>query len=432
MTQGGDPVPTEKEPGRENVPPDRQVEPVILGRAGHRISRNDIDPDALHILYRLERLGFTAYLTGGAVRDLMLGRSPKDFDIVTDARPGQIKKRFRNVYIIGRRFRLAHVHFQQGKIIEVATFRKDPETGPKDNPEAKTEQENPYGTPRQDAFRRDITINALFYDAVTGCVVDYVGGIEDLARRRVRIIGDPAARYIEDAVRIWRVIRYAARLGFEIEEATEKAIHSHGHLLATSSGARLYEEFNKDLVYETRPIFEALRRYGILKHILGRAGADYEADPVMFSRLGSLLEIKDRAVAAGFELAPEETCALVFWPWVEGLFSGAPGDLHSVLNNAFESARMGATLPRSLRANFIQILIIVGNMIRALRTGHMRWSLERRSHYPQAARVFFLIEKGRPPEHGESFERLFRQAYPSGQKSRQRRGWRPRNRAGFI
>jgi len=426
MTRGGDPISPDKDPVQENSSPDRPPGPIILERSGHRISNKDIDPDALHILFRLQRHGFIAYLTGGAVRDLMLGRSPKDFDIVTDARPGQIKKRFPNVYIIGRRFRLAHVHFNEGKVIEVATFRKDPETGP----EANAEHVNPYGTPREDAFRRDITINALFYDAAGGSVIDYVGGLDDLARRKVRIIGDPAERFTEDPVRVWRVLRYAARLGFEIEEAAERAIHSHGRLLATSSGSRLYEEFNKDLAYETRPIFEALRKYGLLKLILGRAGEDYEADPGMFSRLASLLEIKDKATAAGWPLSQEETGSLIFWPWLEGLFSGPPGDMHSLLNKAFENARTGATLPRSLRADIIQILIIFAYMVRALRTGHMRWSLQTRSHYEQASRVFYLIEKGRPPERGESFEGLFRQAFPAGFGQRRRRR-RPRgNRPG--
>jgi len=389
-------------------------EPVILERSRHPISRRNIDPDVLNILYRLHRQGFIAYLCGGAVRDMMLGKSPKDFDIVTDARPGQIKKRFANVYVIGRRFRLAHIHFKDGKIIEVATFRREPDLGEEAAPEAAADPQSAYGTPREDAFRRDMTINALFYDPAISSVIDYVGGLEDLARRRVRVIGEPAERFTEDPVRVWRVLRHAARLGFDIEEATERAIHSHRHLLAACSGSRFYEELNKDLAYETRPVFDALRRYGILAYILGQMGRDYEQDPGLFSKLSSLLDIEDRAKQAGFELSQEEMYSLVFWPWVESHFAGMQGDMNKILKDAFLDAQLNTTVPRMLRANVIQILIIVRSMVRALRSGRMRWSLEKRAHYGQASRLCFLIEKGRPPQDGESFESLFRQAFPSG------------------
>jgi poly(A) polymerase len=147
-------------------------EPVILKKPAHGISRRNIDPDALRILFRLHSLKFTAYLTGGAVRDLMLGKTPKDFDIVTDARPGQIKKYFPRVFIIGRRFRLAHIHFPGGKIIEVATFRKHSSSAGPVAAQERNTQETLYGTPCEDAWRRDITINALFYDAITASVID--------------------------------------------------------------------------------------------------------------------------------------------------------------------------------------------------------------------------------------------------------------------
>jgi poly(A) polymerase len=407
--------------------PVQPADPVILKRPEHPVSRRNIDPDALKILYRLHRMGFIAYLTGGAVRDMMLGKRPKDFDIVTDARPGQIKKRFRDVYIIGRRFRLAHIHFHGGKIIEVATFRKNPDLGDQEAPEAITEPNDIYGTPREDAFRRDITINALFYDAVTASVIDYVGGLEDLKQRRIRVIGDPGERFREDPVRIWRVVRYAARVGFDIEEATEQEIISHRHLLANCSGARFYEEFNKDLIYiETRPVVEALRKYGILRHILGRAGEEYEADLAKFSRLCSLLVIEDRAKSEGFEPSLEELYTLFFWPWLESAFAGEHRDLHATLKKEFIDARMKVTLPRSLRVHIIEIMIIVGKMTEALRTGHMRWSMRGRSQYGLASRLFFLIEKGRAPGHGESFESLFREAFPSGAPPGERRRRRRR------
>lgn len=404
---------------------DRAVGPVVLKRDGHPISRRNIDSDALKILYRLHRLGFTAYLCGGAVRDLMLGKTPKDFDIATDARPGQIKKRFANVFVIGRRFRLAHIHFQEGKIIEVATFRRDPipgeETAAGTGPGTALDPARFYGTPQEDAFRRDITINALYYDPITFSVIDYVGGLEDLTRRRVRIIGDPVERYAEDPVRIWRVLRHAARLEFDIEESAERTIHTHGPLLATSPGARLYEELNKDLAYETRPVIEALRRYSLLRHILGKAGEDYETDYGLFTKLTYLLDIEKRAREAGCLLSLEETYALFFWPWMEPLFADKGADMSPVLGEAFAGAKMQATLPRALRNDVIQILIILEPMLRALSSGRMRWSLRRRAHFPQASRLCFLIDRGRPPQEGESFESLYRQAFPSAPLSSRRR-----------
>ncbi|MGC9325572.1 MAG: hypothetical protein ACP5G0_12590, partial [Desulfomonilia bacterium] len=241
-------------------------ERVILHRSDHRISRKDIDPDALKVLYRLFRNGHKAYLVGGAVRDLLLGRKPKDFDVVTDARPGQIKKLFANSFLIGRRFRLAHIRFRGGKIIEVATFRREPE----EDAETLTDRNNTFGTPVEDAFRRDITINALFYDISNFSIIDYVGGLTDIELKRVCIIGDPDTRYREDPVRMWRVIRHAARQGFSIEEETADSIESNKALLSTCSGARLFEELNKDLTTGfASPIFSHACRYSILGYVLG-------------------------------------------------------------------------------------------------------------------------------------------------------------------
>jgi poly(A) polymerase len=389
-------------------------------KPGHPIQRQDIAPEALKIIYRLHRLGFTAYVTGGAVRDLMLGRPAKDFDIVTDARPGQIKKRFANAYIIGRRFRLVHVRFGGGKTIEVATFRKAADPIVKKGQEGEPVPPRPYGTPEEDSFRRDITINALFYDVINDAVIDYVGGIDDLARKTIRVIGNPAERFAEDPARIWRVLRHAARLGFRFEQATENAIPSHVHLLATCPGARLFEELNKDLSYDTRPVLEALRNFGLLRHIFGKAGQDYESDPGVFSRLSSLLEIKDRWRATGIQFSLEELYAILFWPWLEPLVAETQTDLHKVLTDAFRGAGMRVNIPRMLRSSVVEIMAIIAAMNKALQTGRMRWSLLRRPHYAPASRLFFLIFEGRPPSEGESFTDLFRKAFPSQ--------WRPRGR----
>jgi poly(A) polymerase len=242
------------------------VEPVIVPRAQHPISRRDIDPDALRVLYRLNEHKHTAYLVGGSVRDLILGRRPKDFDIATSAHPYQIKKTFRNCWIIGRRFRLAHIKFGQ-KTIEVATFRKNvpdplpgdpapevvvvataaPDGAAADKIDGIIHRDNTFGTPEEDAFRRDFTVNALFYDVSNFSVIDYVGGLEDLEQRLIRSIGDPNVRFVEDPVRMLRAAVLAARLDFEMDELVLDAIERHRGLIQQAAAPRLMEEYFKIL-----------------------------------------------------------------------------------------------------------------------------------------------------------------------------------------
>ena len=236
-------------------------DPVIVERAAHSLSRSQIDPDALKVLYRLHQNSHVAYLVGGSVRDLLLGRRPKDFDIGTSAHPYQVKRLFKNCWIIGRRFRLAHVRFGT-KAIEVATFRRkitaeelaaeesvtDQREGPEDastSSDRLIHRENTFGTPEEDAFRRDFTINALFYDIGTFAIIDYTGGLEDLRAGVVRCIGDPAERFHEDPVRMLRAIAMAARLGFTIDAPIDSAIAQSRAEIARSAPARLIEEFYK-------------------------------------------------------------------------------------------------------------------------------------------------------------------------------------------
>ena len=230
------------------------VEPRIIPRAEHPISRRDIDPDALKVLYRLRQFEHVAYLVGGSVRDLLLGRRPKDFDIGTSAHPYQVKKLFRNCWIIGRRFRLAHVKFGP-KVIEVATFRRQVEAGEEvvqdgvPAPDVSTPEgeqlihhDNTFGTPEEDAFRRDFTINALAYDIATFSIIDYVGGLDDLRAGLVRSIGDPDVRLREDPVRMLRAVALAARLDFVIDRPVVDAIRVLRHEIAKASPPRLLEE----------------------------------------------------------------------------------------------------------------------------------------------------------------------------------------------
>ncbi len=256
------------------------VEPRIVPREEHPISRRDIDPDALKVLYRLRQYEYIAYLVGGSVRDLLLGRHPKDFDIGTSAHPYQVKKLFRNCWIIGRRFRLAHVKFGQ-KVIEVATFRRQVAPGeevvqdgvPAPDPttpegEHLIHRDNTFGTPEEDAFRRDFTINALFYDIATFSIIDYVGGLDDLRAGVVRSIGDPDVRLKEDPVRMIRAIALAARLGFTIEPALLASIRAHRREIAKSSLPRLLEEYYKILrAGYSEKAFRGLAEVGLLQPI---------------------------------------------------------------------------------------------------------------------------------------------------------------------
>jgi poly(A) polymerase len=491
--------------GADSGTPHARPEPVVLDRSRHSISRRDIDPDALKVLYRLDAHGFIAYLVGGAVRDLLLGRKPADFDIATDAHPNQIKKLFRNAFLIGRRFRLAHIRFQGGKIIEVSTFRRKPgeeelaaeraeeeerlhaqaeggrreeaapaevpgaETGAEEAPEAAADAEEPagpegapaepapeggpefphephaghpgrrppikpiaFGTPEEDAFRRDLTINALFYDIATYSVIDYVGGLHDLDHGLIRTIGDPTERYTEDPVRIWRVIRHASRLGFTIEEATAAAIPERRDLLAAGAGSRLYEELNKDMKSgAARPFFELARRYSILPIILGGIGALYQESGEAFGRLVELLSTLDAAVRRGQAPRSEVAYSLLFWPWAEDILIRTPGDKPRILFDAYREMRPAATIPKSTLIDVFQALAILDTMVAAMGTGRMKWALKKRAHYALASSLFPMVTRGAAAEDADPFERIFGERFgPAPGGGKPRRKHRRRRRPG--
>jgi poly(A) polymerase len=226
--------------------------PVILSRPDHPISRKLIDSDALWIMNRLRREGYLAYLVGGAVRDLLLGHEPKDFDVATNARPTEIRHLFRNSRLIGRRFRLAHVFFRRKgepeKVVEVSTFRSlnKREEGAEDLPPDDLDlTASVFGTPEEDAWRRDFTVNGLFYNLDDFSVVDHVGGLRDLEAGLIRIIGDPDERFGEDPVRMLRAMEFAVRLGFRLEESTAEGIRRSAPRIGESSPARLREELRQ-------------------------------------------------------------------------------------------------------------------------------------------------------------------------------------------
>lgn len=296
-----------------------EVEPRIVPRSEHPISRRDISLNAVKVLYRLHNAGYKAYLVGGSVRDLMLGRRPKDYDVGTDAKPNEVRRLFSNSRIIGRRFRLVHVYFHDGEIIELSTFRRDPDPEEQrgEPGELLITSDNTYGTPEQDAFRRDFTINALFYDIGDYSVIDYVGGIEDLERKLIRVIGDPDKRFREDPVRMLRACEFAARLGFGIEPRTQEAIHRHRKELDKASPARVTEEIAQLLrCGHAGAAMQWMLDLGLLEVLLPEAYAMVAAGERGIGDFGQILPTVDRMVAGGRQLSDIALLASLLLPKV--------------------------------------------------------------------------------------------------------------------
>jgi poly(A) polymerase len=310
-TQTPDPVPndaTTPAPGGTCIP-----------RDAHPVSRKDISSSALRVLYRLREAGYGAYLVGGAVRDILVGGHPKDFDVATDATPEQVKALFRNCRLIGRRFRLAHVVFGR-EIIEVATFRSNADDGSGErevHDGGRLLRDNVYGTIEEDAVRRDFTANALYYAIEDFSIRDFVGGYADVQARLMRLIGDPDARYREDPVRMLRAVRLAAKLDFTIEAATAEPLPRLAGLLSEAAPARLFEECLKlFLSGHAVASFEGLERHGLLAALFPETAAALRAN-----RSGALrrmvlegLRGTDARVARDEPVSPAFLFAVLLWP----------------------------------------------------------------------------------------------------------------------
>ncbi|WP_416308724.1 polynucleotide adenylyltransferase PcnB [Neptunicella sp. SCSIO 80796] len=251
-----------------SAPAKTVLEPRILSRSEHGISRNDISDNALKVLYRLHNAGFNAYLVGGCVRDLLLGLKPKDFDVVTNAEPEQVKELFRNCRLVGRRFRLAHVMFGR-EVIEVATFRghhqSDQDLG-KQSDHGQILRDNVFGDIFEDAERRDFTVNAMYYNIADFSISDFANGIGAIEQRKISLIGDPETRYREDPVRMLRAVRFAAKLNMQIDDAAAAPIKTLAPLLTNIPPARLFEEVLKlFLSGNALQIFRLLRQYHLVE-----------------------------------------------------------------------------------------------------------------------------------------------------------------------
>lgn len=298
--------------------------PIRIPRAEHTLSRTHISQATLTVLYQLYRAGYQAYLVGGAIRDVLLGQTPKDFDIVTNARPDEIKGLFRNCRLIGRRFLLAHVRVNK-EIVEVATFRaQHKEGGDGLMEQGRIVRDNVYGTIEEDVWRRDLTINALYYDIQDFSLLDYINGVEDLRAGIIRLIGNPEQRYQEDPVRMLRATRFAAKLGFTIEPRTAAPIQALAPLLAEIPPARLFDEVQKlFLTGHALQSLKQLRHYDLFNLLFPYTDECFD-DPQALALIEQVLRNTDERLAEGKPVAPAFLWASLLWVPLSRLLPAQP------------------------------------------------------------------------------------------------------------
>ena len=301
-----------KKPKRADIHSD-----YIIPRSQHHLSKTEISPNALNVLNRLNGAGFDAYLVGGSVRDLLLRKSPKDFDVATNATPNQIRKLFKNARIIGRRFKLAHILYHR-EIIEVATFRgsdtKDKQAEQRTNAKGMLVRDNVYGNLEEDAWRRDFTINSLYYDVRDSAIINYTGGFKDVLDKQIRMIGDPTIRYQEDPVRILRAIRFSAKLNFKIEPKTALPIEASKHLLEQVAGSRIFDEITK--LYQcgaAEAVQAQLTHYKIFEAFFPQTHALLNSQHPVNALLTFALESTDTRIKNGKPVIPSFLFAALLW-----------------------------------------------------------------------------------------------------------------------
>jgi len=391
----------------------------VIPRDGHTISRKDISPNALRVLYRLRDAGFGAYLVGGAVRDLLVGGNPKDFDVATDATPEEVKALFRNCRLIGRRFRLAHVVFGR-EIIEVATFRANSDDGSGDrqlHEGGRLLRDNVYGTIEDDAIRRDFTANALYYAIEDFSVRDYTGGFEDVQNRVMKLIGHPETRYREDPVRMLRAVRLAAKLGFRIDEATAAPLPVLAPLLREAAPARLFEECLKlFLSGHAEQSFLGLERHGLLPVLLPESAAAMKANRngALRSMLLEGMRSTDARVAAGEPVSPAFLFALLLWPaYCRALMALQAQGMHAAEAQRRAADRVTVhqletiALPRRFSLPMQEIWLLQARFAQRKRVGRLLAHPRFRAAYD-----FLVLRQAASEEHAEE-ARFWREAQTS-------------------
>lgn len=304
-------------------------------RESHKVRKNDIDPDALKIIHRLNKFGYKAFIVGGGVRDILLDKKPKDFDVATNATPNQIKKMFNNCRIIGKRFKLVHILFR-GKVIEVSTFRSIPEhrkESHKKDTDYLLKKDNVFGSAKEDAARRDFTINSLYFDTRNESIIDYVGGFEDIQNRVIRVIGDPDVSFKEDPVRMLRAVKFSVLLGLDIEKKTKQAIKKNRSEILKASPARMIEEYNKIFrTWKTSQIFQALAENALLDVMIpepfqeAKKSSDW-VENFYEDGVGKRLAIIDKLLSEREEMTPCIFYAIIAYDLVSSSLDGKKGNI---------------------------------------------------------------------------------------------------------
>jgi poly(A) polymerase len=383
------------------------------------------------VLYRLRSAGYKGYLVGGSVRDLLLGRTPKDFDVGTDAHPQALRRLFRNCRLIGRRFRLAHILFADGKVIEVATFRRRPDPAAEEGgADLLQTSDNTFGTPREDALRRDFTINGLFYDISDFSVIDWVGGLDDLEMGLIRTIGDPDVRFREDPVRMMRAVEFASRLGFAITPDAYEAILRHRMEIVKSAPPRVTEELAQALRGgHSLPTLLLMREVGLLDALLPELAAVLRLpDPEHSAGTGhlfwALLEVLDAERRRGRAFEDSVLFALLFVPIVRGRVREIapdgepdPNRLAIVIEEVVSPLAFRMSLPRATTDRIKQALSMVGKLSHRPDSKLTTRRIAFRDAFPTALQLFELtaMATGR----GQELAREWRATHEKIQRARE-------------
>ncbi|MCG3172479.1 MAG: Poly(A) polymerase I [Myxococcota bacterium] len=377
----------------------------------HPVRPEQLDPEAVKVIQRLKRHGHQAYLCGGGVRDLLHGKRPKDFDVATSAHPMEVRACFNNCRIIGRRFRLAHVYFRGGKIIEVATFRRTSEYQGEaaHGADIMIRDDNTFGTCEEDAFRRDFTINGLFYDVETGDIIDHVGGLKDLANGLLRTIGDAQIRIREDPVRILRAVKFAARLDLQFHHATWDAIIAHRQEIKKAAPPRVIEEIVRMLKGgSSKRSFELLVETGVIDIVLPGFGDDMQRLEANGSagEFWRRLDMLDVMIAGGSEFSSAVLLGAMFLPLLQEALAAAneqdtPMDPGLVIEKVLRPYSLESALTRRDKNRIREIVIAQRRLDNGGKGRSSLGKFVHRDFFPEALDLFELRcrTEGRPAEN---------------------------------
>ena len=369
--------------------------PVVLQAHEHGIDLNLVSRNAIRVVSTLQQAGYAAFIVGGAVRDLMLGEKPKDFDVATDATPEQVRRLFRRAFLIGRRFQIVHVRMGRDDLFEVTTFRGNSEKPAEVDESGRLLSDNTFGTQAEDAARRDFTINALYYNPTDQTLLDYHQGIRDLGTKTLRIIGDAEQRYREDPVRMLRVVRFAAKLGFTLDEATSAPIHQLHHLLDNIPTARLFDETLKLLMSgHAMSCLKELRAYDLHGRLLPLLD-EALSDPKAARFIETALERTDLRINDGRTVSPGFLFAALLWPEVEVQWEAwqAKGEspipaLAAAANTVLDRQTEALAIQRRITTDMRDIWLLQPRLER--RSGKAVFRLLENPHF-RAAYDFLLI-----------------------------------------